>query len=59
MLVCGSMHDERVPYWMPLKWIAKMRQENKYSTGDVKMAEMLQKMRLPSNNMASIATIDG
>lgn len=29
MLVCGSMHDERVPYWMPLKWIAKMRQENK------------------------------
>lgn len=29
MLICGSMHDGRVPYWMPLKWVAKMRDENK------------------------------
>lgn len=29
MLISGSMHDDRVPFWMPLKWIAKVRQHNK------------------------------
>ncbi|KAK3751468.1 hypothetical protein QZH41_009172, partial [Actinostola sp. cb2023] len=36
ILIRGSMHDERVPYWMPLKWVAKMRAENK--TSDEKKA---------------------
>ena len=25
MLVSGSMHDDRVPYWLPLRWTAKLR----------------------------------
>jgi hypothetical protein len=29
MMVCGSINDDRVPYWGPLKWVAKMRNELK------------------------------
>lgn len=35
MLIFGSMHDERVPCWMPLKWTAKMRDENKIDDKEV------------------------